>query len=141
MTTDIDMASAEGANGVQIDEDLHSRQLAVYGKESMRRMASSNVLIIGLGGLGVEVAKNVILAGLKSVTLHDATPVEVRHLGSQFYLSEGDIGKPRAEACRDSLQELNTAVPVASSSEELSEAFLGQFDVWHGPRPTHARTP
>ena len=129
MTTDIDMASAEGGNGVQIDEDLHSRQLAVYGKESMRRMASSNVLIIGLGGLGVEVAKNVILAGLKSVTLHDATPVEVRHLGSQFYLSEGDIGKPRAEACRDSLQELNTAVPVASSSEELSEAFLGQFDV------------
>ena len=92
-------------------------------------MASSDVLIIGLGGLGVEVAKNVILAGLKSVTLHDATPVEIRHLGSQFYLSEGDVGKPRAEACRDSLQELNAAVSVSHSSEELSEAFLGRFDV------------
>lgn len=92
-------------------------------------MASSDVLIIGLGGLGVEVAKNVILAGLKSVTLHDATPVEIRHLGSQFYLSEADVGKPRAEACRDSLQELNTAVSVSHSSEDLSEAFLGRFDV------------
>ena len=92
-------------------------------------MASSNVLIIGLGGLGVEVAKNVILAGLKSVTLHDATTVEMRHLGSQFYLSEADIGKPRAEACRDCLQELNTAVSVSHSSEDLSEEFLGRFDV------------
>ena len=32
-------------------------QLAVYGKESMRRMATCNVLICGLGGLGVEVGQ------------------------------------------------------------------------------------
>lgn len=39
---------------------LHPRpipQLAVYGKESMRRMATANVLICGLGGLGVEVGE------------------------------------------------------------------------------------
>lgn len=40
-----------------IDEDLHSRQLAVYGRESMRRMAASNVLIVGALGLGVEVGE------------------------------------------------------------------------------------
>jgi len=60
MSDDIDMpaADADAPSGqVHIDEDLHSRQLAVYGKESMRRMASSDVLIIGLGGLGVEVVR------------------------------------------------------------------------------------
>lgn len=41
--------------GVKIDEDLHSRQLAVYGKESMKRMANASVLIVGVKGLGVEV--------------------------------------------------------------------------------------
>jgi hypothetical protein len=40
---------------VKIDEDLHSRQLAVYGRESMSRMANANVLILGMKGLGVEV--------------------------------------------------------------------------------------
>ena len=39
---------------IEIDEDLHSRQLAVYGKDSMRQMASSNVLICGALGLGIE---------------------------------------------------------------------------------------
>ena len=39
---------------LQIDEDLHSRQLAVYGRASMRRMAASDVLICGALGLGVE---------------------------------------------------------------------------------------
>lgn len=38
-----------------IDEDLHSRQLAVYGRDSMRRLAASQVLILGAAGLGVEV--------------------------------------------------------------------------------------
>lgn len=38
-----------------IDEDLHSRQLAVYGRESMGRMASASILIIGVKGLGVEI--------------------------------------------------------------------------------------
>lgn len=38
-----------------IDEDLHSRQLAVYGRETMRRLFASNVLVSGMQGLGVEI--------------------------------------------------------------------------------------
>lgn len=42
------------ANG-EIDEDLHSRQLAVYGRESMRKLAAASVLVCGLKGLGAEI--------------------------------------------------------------------------------------
>ena len=45
-------------------------------------------------------AKNVILAGVKAVTLQDAEPVALADLGAQFYLSEADVGKNRAEAAR-----------------------------------------
>ena len=95
----------------------------------MRRMATANVLIIGMGGLGVEVAKNVILAGIKSITLYDNEAVSLRDLGAQFYLTDADIGRNRAEACRDSLQELNTAVPVSTAEGELSEELLSKFQV------------
>lgn len=47
--------TVNGDAGVEIDEDLHSRQLAVYGKESMRKLAAADVLIVGVNGLGVEV--------------------------------------------------------------------------------------
>ncbi len=42
-------------SAMEIDENLHSRQLAVYGREVMKRMAASSVLISGLNGLGVEI--------------------------------------------------------------------------------------
>ena len=43
------------ANPAEIDEDLHSRQLAVYGRDTMRRLFASNVLVSGLQGLGAEI--------------------------------------------------------------------------------------
>lgn len=48
------MALGNG-NSTDIDEDLHSRQLAVYGRETMRRLFASNVLVSGMQGLGAEI--------------------------------------------------------------------------------------
>ncbi|CAG5089375.1 Similar to UBA1: Ubiquitin-like modifier-activating enzyme 1 (Oryctolagus cuniculus) [Cotesia congregata] len=112
-----------------IDEGLYSRQLYVLGHDAMRRMASSDVLISGLGGLGVEVAKNVILGGVKSVTLHDKVNCTISDLGSQFYLTEADIGKNRAVACYQRLSELNNYVPTRYHEGELDEDFLKKFKV------------
>lgn len=74
-------------------------------------------------------AKNVILAGVKAVTLHDTESVALADLGAQFYLAEADVGSNRAAACQAKLQELNTAVAVTASEDELSDAFLKTFDV------------
>lgn len=38
-----------------IDENLYSRSLYVLGHETLKKMAQSNILISGLGGLGVEI--------------------------------------------------------------------------------------
>lgn len=47
------------------------------GRESTRRLFASNVLILGVQGLGAEIAKNVILTSVESVRLHDEGPVEL----------------------------------------------------------------
>lgn len=78
----------------------------------MRRMQNSNVLIIGLKGLGLEIAKNVILAGVKSVTIWDCSSVELSDLSAQYYLKEEHVGKRRDECSLSQLADLNTYVPV-----------------------------
>ncbi|PKX99404.1 ubiquitin-activating enzyme E1 [Aspergillus novofumigatus IBT 16806] len=95
-----------------IDESLYSRQLYVLGHEAMKRMGSSNVLVVGLKGLGVEIAKNIALAGVKSLTLYDPAPVVISDLSSQFFLQPQEVGKPRAEVTAPRVAELNSYVPV-----------------------------
>uniref|UniRef100_A0A673L9R5 E1 ubiquitin-activating enzyme n=1 Tax=Sinocyclocheilus rhinocerous TaxID=307959 RepID=A0A673L9R5_9TELE len=101
----------------------------VLGHDAMKRMQSSNVLISGLRGLGVEIAKNVILGGVKSVTLHDQGVAEWYDLSSQFYLREEDLGKNRAEVSQLRLAELNSYVPVTSFTGALTNESLTKFQV------------
>ncbi|KAL2918709.1 E1 ubiquitin-activating protein [Polyrhizophydium stewartii] len=113
----------------KLDEGLYSRQLYVLGREAMEKMSTSNVLIVGLKGLGIEIAKNVVLAGVKSVTLHDPEPVHIADLSSQFFLEEADIGKARDQASSPRLAELNAYVPVLVLKGSLDEAALSSFQV------------
>lgn len=46
-------------------------------------MQNANILVSGLRGLGVEIAKNIILGGVKSVTIHDQGIAEWSDLSSQ----------------------------------------------------------
>lgn len=96
----------------EIDESLYSRQLYVLGHEAMKRMGSSNVLVVGLRGLGVEIAKNIALAGVKSLTLFDPKPAALSDLSSQFFLHPEDVGKPRASVTVPRISELNPYTPV-----------------------------
>ena len=114
---------------LDIDESLYSRQLYVLGHEAMKKMAKANILISGMRGLGVEIAKNVVLGGVKAVTLHDEGNAEVADLSSQFFLREEDIGKNRAVISHNRLAELNSYVATAASMEPLTEAFIKQFSV------------
>lgn len=122
-------SESRSCGAADIDESLYSRQLYVLGHDAMRRMANSDILLSGIGGLGLEIAKNVILGGVKSITLHDKENCTIRDLTSQFYLSESDVGRNRAEASCNQLAELNNYVRTTAYTGELDEEFLRQFRV------------
>lgn len=106
-----------------------SRQLYTLGVKAQSKVGGATVLISGLGGLGVEIAKNVILAGVKSVTLVDDKATTLRDLGTQFFLTAEDVGKPRAEACAASLQELNGYVSVATAKGPVSQELVAAHSI------------
>ena len=112
-------------SNVQIDTNLYSRQIGTFGMEAMGKLIQLKVLIYGLRGLGVEVAKNIILAGPKQVTLSDPTIVDVKDLGSNFYLTEENVGKNRRdESSVTKLRELNpyVTVDILNSKTSLESA-------------------
>eukprot|EP01116_Phalansterium_solitarium_P005095 TRINITY_DN1640_c0_g1_i4.p1 TRINITY_DN1640_c0_g1~~TRINITY_DN1640_c0_g1_i4.p1 ORF type:complete len:1025 (+),score=498.95 TRINITY_DN1640_c0_g1_i4:192-3266(+) len=125
---EVDAPGSTGS-GVEIDESLYSRQLYVLGHETMKKMAASSILLIGLKGLGVEIAKDLILTGVKSVTLFDNTPTTIFDLSAQFYLTEKDVGKPRSVASVAKLADLNSYVEVKAHTGELTDEFITSFKV------------
>mmetsp|Transcript_14512 Transcript_14512/g.25515 ORF Transcript_14512/g.25515 Transcript_14512/m.25515 type:complete len:1057 (-) Transcript_14512:8-3178(-) len=114
----------------KIDTDLYSRQIGTFGMETMGKLIQMKVLISGLRGLGVETAKNLILAGPAAVILHDDAVCEMRDLGSNFYITENDVGKrTRAQACLEQLSQLNPYVAVSVHSGPITESLLSGLSV------------
>ena len=56
------------------------------GIEAVAKQAEATIFLSGLGGLGVEIAKNLVLAGCKELILHDTQAPTEYDLSSQFYL-------------------------------------------------------
>ncbi len=122
--------SIEESNNKIID-NLYSRQIGTIGKEAMNHLRQLKVLIIGMRGNGMEIAKNTVLSGVNKVTIYDPTPVTLCDLGSNFYLEEKDINNRRDDSVLKKLIELNPYTHVnrlqLKEGESLVE-FLQTLD-------------
>ena len=97
----------------EIDQKLYSRQIRTYGLKIMKQLAKLKYLVVGVGGLGFEIAKNLILAGPNEVNLFDDKLVNINDLGSNLYIEEDNIGKIRRDkASVKKFSELNPYVKV-----------------------------
>jgi ubiquitin-like 1-activating enzyme E1 A len=83
------------APGLSADEMAqYDRQIRLWGAEAQQRIRSANILLVSLRALGTEIAKNLTLAGVSSLTIIDDDLVTEEDLGSQYFLREEDVGKP-----------------------------------------------
>ena len=79
------------------------------GLEAVAKQAQSRVLVSGLGPLGAEVAKNIVLAGCKELILHDEVNPIFDEISGQFFITEHDAqnvdyNKTRAHYSKEKLQ-------------------------------------
>lgn len=111
---------------------LYDRQIRLWGVEAQQRLRKARILLVGLAGLGNEICKNILLAGIQHLTmLDDATMTEDDTL-MQFLSPQENVGKNKAESCYTRAKKLNPLVDIVVDTESIaqkSESFLGNFDV------------
>jgi len=99
---------------INLNLNFYSRQIGTYGLETMIKLSKLNIFLYGLRGVGIEIAKNIMLAGPNSLTIYDNNISKINDLSSNFYINESDIleKKRRDEASYDSLLKLNPYVKL-----------------------------
>lgn len=127
----IDMVEREDNIISEEEAAQYDRQIRLWGLDAQKRLRGSRVLLIGLRGLGAEVAKNLILAGVKGLTLLDHEQVTEDTCWAQFLIPVGSEGQNRAQASLERAQYLNPMVEVkvdTENAESKPDEFFLQFD-------------
>ncbi|KAG0243677.1 SUMO-activating enzyme subunit 1 [Actinomortierella wolfii] len=111
---------------------LYDRQIRLWGIEAQHRMRNSSILVVGMRGLSNEVCKNLVLAGVGSITILGHEEVSSEDLGAQFLLRESDVGKNRAEAAAEKVRLLNPRVKVVVDTDNVADkpdSYFTEFDL------------
>ncbi|WVZ24288.1 hypothetical protein V8G54_002832 [Vigna mungo] len=114
---------------------LYDRQIRVWGADAQRRLSKAHVLVYGMKGTVAEFCKNIVLAGVGSLTLVDDRVATEEAFSSNFLIpSVEDVygGKTLAELCCNSLKDFNPMVRVSVEKGDLSSfdvEFFSKFNV------------
>lgn len=100
-----------------------------YFEENRRRqeqLHKAEVLILGIGGIGQQIALSLAAAGVGSLVLVDGDVVEESNLHRQILLNANDIGRPKTYAVRDGLLRVAPACQVRTR-----EAMVVSAEEWN----------
>ena len=103
------------------------------GSAGQRSLIEAKVLIVGAGGLGSPIALYLALAGVGTIGIVDFDDVDVSNLQRQILHTDSDVGRPKVQSAKDTLQAANKEVNVILHEVPLMSdnamEIMSQYDV------------
>lgn len=94
--------------------ERYSRHIILkeVGAKGQKKLLNAKVLIIGAGGLGAPVAMYLAAAGIGTIGIADADEVDLSNLQRQIIHATKDVGKPKVESAKETMEAMNPDVTV-----------------------------
>jgi len=113
----------------------YSRHLILpeVGMAGQKKICSSSVLCIGAGGLGSPIAMYLAAAGVGKIGIVDFDTVDFSNLQRQIIHGTADVGRPKAESAKETINAINPNVEVVIHNTRLTSEnalqIIEQYDV------------
>jgi molybdopterin/thiamine biosynthesis adenylyltransferase len=106
---------------------MYARQQLIDGWDQ-EVLDNGTIMIIGIGALGCEIAKDFALMGIGKLILVDLDTIETSNLSRQMLFRPGDEGRPKAEVAAERLKEMNPYLKIDYYFEKLQKLPISVYE-------------
>jgi molybdopterin/thiamine biosynthesis adenylyltransferase len=108
--------------------ERYDRQMLIngWGTQGQERLKDSNVVVVGVGGLGCPVSLYLVAAGVGTLVLIDEGRFELSNLNRQILGWTKDVGRLKVESVTEKLLALNPNVKAKAASVRIDEGSVSE---------------
>lgn len=99
----------------------NARTQLLVGEEGVKKLSSSHVLVVGLGGVGAYAAEQLARAGIGKLTIVDGDIVNVTNKNRQLLALDSTIGRPKVEVMAERIHDINPSTEVVALNQYLKD--------------------
>lgn len=114
-----------------MDDNWQIRTELLIGKENIRKLANSHILVAGLGGVGSYAAEQLCRAGIGKLTIVDGDTVHQSNRNRQLAALVSTEGKPKTEVIANRLRDINPEIELNIINQYLKDDSL--IELMHQP--------
>ncbi len=100
-------------------EKWTDRTELLLSTKKLEKLQASNVLIVGLGGVGAYAAEMIARAGIGKMTIIDDDVINLSNLNRQLLATHSAIGRPKTALMEERLKDINPDIELTTHHEFL----------------------
>lgn len=97
----------------------------VFTENLQNAILESKVLIVGAGGIGCEILKNLVMTGFKDIEIIDLDTIDVSNLNRQFLFQKKHVGKSKAAVAKATALTFNPDVNIVHYHDSITSPDYG----------------
>lgn len=100
---------------------MFERLELLIGKDNVKKLNSTKVLVIGLGGVGGILAETLVRNGIENITIIDNDKIDITNKNRQIIALDSTVGKNKTEVLKDRLLDINSNCKVEIISDFIDK--------------------
>ncbi|HCY40144.1 MAG TPA: tRNA threonylcarbamoyladenosine dehydratase [Prolixibacteraceae bacterium] len=111
------------------EKGIFQRTELLLGNEVMGKIASKNVIIFGIGGVGSWCAESLVRSGIRRLTLVDSDLVCITNINRQLHATTQTVGEVKTDALKKRLLEINPSAEIQTLQKIYNPETSDSFDL------------
>ena len=104
-----------------------NRTEMLIGKENVKKLQNSHIVVFGLGGVGSYVVEGLVRAGISYISIIDKDIVDVTNINRQIIADIETVGKSKVEVEEERILKINSNAHVSKIKEFVNKDNLEEI--------------